>query len=1571
MKHISLSTWILLLCSAFFALAFGEENNDDFYFYLGAERMFSPGDKVFVNLSGSFQKRTDVTLQAFRINDPIEFFRDQTNPHSPGVAYDDEGKPKSTIDVRDGKRYKKLKEWTEQMQGQRHWGHKEVSVPVSEKGVYLVAAFVKGKVATTVVIITESGLVLKRSDDQLLAWAVNRTNGHKAPNAKIIFRNGSKVIDARSDANGLALASMDALTLSEEEMDEGGMNRRWGYGSNLVVFGEANGNFFISDSYFYNYWGRGDNGNYRTYFHTDRPVYRPAQTVYYRGAVREVLKDGTYQLLTGKKVVVDIRDSRGGELKKDTLELSDFGTFHGELSLAEEPPLGDYQVQVMVGETAAGYFNFSVEEYKKPEYEVLVKTEKDSYTRGDKITATIKADYYFGSPVSSGTVEYRVLRSRYWRPWWQGTQWASLYKTMPANNPYGSEFVENGQGELNADGTFSFTFNSPADADEDYNYTLIAQVTDASRRTISGSATVRVTRGEFFLTGQTDRYVYKPDEQVLLYVGAWKFEDDKGVATPFSVKLKRTWWEPEGRESREEIVWEGSGSTGADGTGTITFKTPKAGYFTAEISATDKRGNTVTAATSLYVADQSYAWWDNRGGVQIIPDRDLYKPGDMMSALVIMPVEDVDMLLTAEGPMLFSYSVERLSGNSAVIRIPIEERFAPTFFPSVSALVGDRLYSTQAQVTVAPEDKVVTLEITTDKSEYKPGERGTVKVRALNAEGEPMPDVDLAVGLVDEALYAIKPDNTPDIAGHFYGPRWNQVNTSSSLDFRFYSAMRDETETLADSILQESSVAFSDGEFGIRGGRANVASLKRDGIEISDPLVSATVRKDFLDLMFWTPSARTDRSGYAMLPVTFPDNLTMWRITARGITKATQVGQATAKVIARKDLLVRMETPRFITEGDELIIATNVHNYLATEKQVTVEFEATGVKAMFKSKKSVVTIPANGEKRVDWKIKAEEIGTATFTVKALTNEESDAMEMKIPILPQGVKTGTSAIADISEPNGRRDLRLAMLPNGKLETAVMHVSLSPSAASSVLGALDELIGYPYGCVEQTMSRFLPTVVVADVLQDLNVPFDQKKQEELPKMVDQGLKRLATLQHSDGGWGWWENDETNPFMTAYVMYGLTVAQNAGYAISTERYAQGAASLHQLIEQRIAGGGLSQDDKRLNMATEAYMLYVASTLNVDAESNGLVRDRIADLSDEKDLNTYGVALLALAAHEYQDTRLAKSLAGRLIASATETGSSAHWSGAAWHYNWQDDEVETSAAAVKALLKIEGETDLVRKGVRWLLAQKNGSAWHNTRQTAMVIYSLVDYLRASDELNPNYTMIVKVNGKVVLTKKVTKSDVYKTEEQVKVDAAALRKGDNVVTVEKSGEGRLYASARLTYYATGDAIKPGEAGFKVEREYYRLERVTRKGVLAYEKKKITGPVKSGDEIFVRLTVIPERNSEYFIMEDPLPAGCEVIADTDGYNVIGEDGYGDDDNGRGYYRRGWNWGWRWWYADRDVRDEKVAFFATSIDAKSYTLTYIMRAQIPGQYSIMPAAASLMYYPEVRGNSGSEKLAIVD
>jgi uncharacterized protein YfaS (alpha-2-macroglobulin family) len=178
--------------------------------------------------------------------------------------------------------------------------------------------------------------------------------------------------------------------------------------------------------------------------------------------------------------------------------------------------------------------------------------------------------------------------------------------------------------------------------------------------------------------------------------------------------------------------------------------------------------------------------------------------------------------------------------------------------------------------------------------------------------------------------------------------------------------------------------------------------------------------------------------------------------------------------MVRQDLIVRMETPRFFMQGDALTISTIVHNYLAQDKQVKVTLQGDGVQ-IDPVGEMLITVPQNGEKRLDWTVRTNSIGTATLTAKALTNDVSDAMQLKVPVLPHGLKMSEATVADIEEEQAVLD-KTIVVPNGaNPSTAELFVAVSPSLASSMLSALEDLAGYPYGCVEQTMSRFLPTAV----------------------------------------------------------------------------------------------------------------------------------------------------------------------------------------------------------------------------------------------------------------------------------------------------------------------------------------------------------------------------------------------------------------------------------------------------------------------------------------------------------------
>ncbi len=264
--------------------------------------------------------------------------------------------------------------------------------------------------------------------------------------------------------------------------------------------------------------------------------------------------------------------------------------------------------------------------------------------------------------------------------------------------------------------------------------------------------------------------------------------------------------------------------------------------------------------------------------------------------------------------------------------------------------------------------------------------------------------------------------------------------------------------------------------------------------------------------------------------------------------------------------------------------------------------------------------------------------------------------------------------------------------------------------------------------------------------------------------------------------------------------------------------------------------------------------------------------------------------------------------------------------------------------------------------MMQRQGTAWRSTQETAWIIYAMVDYLKTSNELNPDYSVKVIINGNEYFTKQMTRDDVFKKDALIKIEGSALKQGDNEIRIEKSGSGKVYFSSNTFYYTTDTDAR--ENGFRVEREYFKLEKYQSytEDKITYRKKYFDGILKSGDEVLVKLKVYSkDENMNYFMLEDPIPAGCEVIKDDWAYQIEGENDY------KGYD----HYWWRWSYADKDIRDNRVTFFNTYMYNKESEYSYIMRAQIPGEYTVNPSRGSLMYYTDVNGNAQGFKLRIED
>ena len=712
----------------------------------------------------------------------------------------------------------------------------------------------------------------------------------------------------------------------------------------------------------------------------------------------------------------------------------------------------------------------------------------------------------------------------------------------------------------------------------------------------------------------------------------------------------------------------------------------------------------------------------------------------------------------------------------------------------------------------------------------------------------------------------------------------------------------------------------------------------------------AEVRSEFVDALYWSPYTKTDAEGYAIVNIKYPDNLTSWRITSRVITEDTKVGQMTQTVTTRKNLLVRMETPRFLQNKDEITITTVIHNYLSSEKNVKVKFKATNVSLVGENEK-YINIASNSDKSIDWKIKVDNpYGEAKLYAEALTNEESDAVELKVPLQPKGLEIIQPVIADYSEENVSEKKYIDFPMGTDIRSVGLKFSVAPSLASTILSSLDELAGYPYGCVEQTMSRFLPTVVVASAYKDLNAPINEATKMNLPKMVDAGLKRLYGFQHSDGGWGWWTNDLTNPFMTAYVVYGLSIAKSAGYEIRSDVISKGLSSMKNSL------------NNNLDPTTKAYVLYsMAIAEGKDTEKYKYELDKLL----EENINDYARSLIAMTYQIMGDNEKALKVAGDLENRAVSSGEGgAYWEGQSFHYNWQDDKVQTTAMGLKALVNIKGSPELKNKIIRWLMMQRQGLAWRNTQETAIIIYAMVDYLKNSQELTPDYNVKIFVNGEKYMEKHMTKDDIFLKDSLIKIPGYKLKEGKNEIRIDKEGTGKIYFSGNASYFWDSDNISPREEGFRIEKEYFKLEKYEAYNGqnIIYRKKYFDGNVKSGDMILVKLRVYTkDNNMNFFMLEDPIPAGCEVTKDDWAYRIEEEKDY----SGYSYY-----W-WRWWYADKDIRDNKVTFFSTYMYGNSSEFSYIMRAQIPGDYNVNPARGCLMYYTDISGSTANMKLHIED
>jgi uncharacterized protein YfaS (alpha-2-macroglobulin family) len=471
----------------------------------------------------------------------------------------------------------------------------------------------------------------------------------------------------------------------------------------------------------------------------------------------------------------------------------------------------------------------------------------------------------------------------------------------------------------------------------------------------------------------------------------------------------------------------------------------------------------------------------------------------------------------------------------------------------------------------------------------------------------------------------------------------------------------------------------------------------------------------------------------------------------------------------------------------------------------------------------------------------------------------------------------------------------------------------------------------------MSSFLPDVIVTKAVRDLKLkqPMDQASLDE---KIQAGLNRLYGFHHPDGGWGWWVSDDSHPFMTAYVVAGLTMARSSGIEVDNKAIDDGAAWISKYF----------RENKRIPSDLHAYMAYA---LAISKHADGRLLNEVYE--QRKDLSSYGVAFLGLAYEALNDPR-ASELAGQLEASAKQSDSEAWWPGerdAMLDFS-SDITPETTAYVTNLLSHQRPKSPLLPKAALWLVNHRNeGYWWSSTKQTAMVIYGLTDYIKSSNELHPNSKVTVKVNGQVVTTADFKEDNLMGAPTFV-LDESKLQKDTNDIQIETSGTGRTYFSVSGDYYSDqAKAQNEGNLSLNLLRDYYRLTPQQSDKGIVYDIDPLTGPVAQGDVIAVRLTVTGS-NWNYLVVEDPIPAGAEFVKDDKLYHLKASPPW-----------------WQYWFTQRENHDDRVAIFLDSFYYSQREYFYLLKIVNPGIFHMSPARVQPMYQHGYQATTAAATLEV--
>ena len=1326
---------------------------------------------------------------------------------------------------------------------------------------------------------------------------------------------------------------------------------------------------------------------------TDRPIYRPGETIRWKAFVRRSDTAGLHA--PGRTTLRVTLDVPGGALTANTVTDVE-GNADGSFRLPDDGRTGDFDLAVGLpqgtdGIERLGSVSVSMEAFRAPRFEARVDTETPRVVSAGTAVITGRFAYFSGGPLAGMPMRWFIRR----QPWsfrpegWDGYSFGDDHPgTRWDANWAGPQPMQDGETRLDLDGRVRLQLPLALPPESgDAILTVEMGARDLADQSAFDRTQIQLLRGPW---RPAVRAAYDEDQRPGQGTWTWAVTDTAGTAiagvTATLEFVRREWRTVRIRRIGGTFDYDNSAIdtvlvrqevTSLERPDRVVMQVPGPGLYLVRITLREPDGSLLAAADARYFEGEGSASFprERMDWIQLQVDRHTAAPDDTVSVIIPTPAGGAQALLVVEnGPLLHARSLE-LSGTPRV-RVPLGGLAPPSANISAVLVGPDRVpmddrggprrslpYFARGstEVEISRERWQAKVELSPDRPVALPGEEVMIEVRLLDGAGAPLAG-EVALAIVDEAVLALTADQPADPTGALFPSRWDRIE---------FDDIRNQLQVLP---LAEKGAETPGGA----GGEGAAASWLRSRFDAT---------------AYWNPSVKVGPDGIARVPVRLPDTLTRYRIRAIAACAGQRFGHADAHVRVDRPLSVEAAAPRILRPGDRWVLGAIIQNRTDRAMPVTVSCAAEGA-VIEGSAKWSKTVEPRTTARAEFNLRTGDPGPVKITLAALgEGADGPARDGVVRLIESRMEVDriTEVAFGRAAPKALEGLRLD--DPGLAGSATLSARISPSILTGISDAVAYVTDFPHACTEQLNSRLLGLLARRDLAEHL-AP-DTLDASDVDAAIARGLAELAARERPGaGGFRVWPDaNQPSTYLDAYTLWTLARLKHAGIGMPGTLYKHAIASARDLLDRQAEAG-----DVRLvpSPPERAFLLWAL----VDADSSSVNDGDLEAAAQDRDrLGTAGQLCLLLALDRYAAAHPSRPAlrqsaavqirrflenAGSAIDQTARTASLEEATPGVYPwYAGSADRVRPTALAVILLSRTNPDHPLLPQFANWLLDERRHGRWANTHENALAIEAVREYAGRLERLR------LPMQGRIALG--------FASDQGFRFDTGALqpreftwtlpqlqavrrpdpRSPNLPLSIEGDGRGPLYYELRLDRFRPALTAPAAEEGMVVVREYVSADDGNRLDAL-----------RRGESALVHLALVVPHDARWLVVEDPLPAGCEAVnlrlrtasrfehlagpagqvAESPGHSRDGGapswSGTGEDEAlpgaGAGRVLR---------FDHKDILDDRVRFYADDVPAGVYHLFYPVSATTAGLFGTPGTRVSLLYEPEVYGTAAAAAVRV--